>query len=200
MGVKEDLTKLKGNVLKWTSTEEGYRGFLAGLFFVIGWFALLGPLEKRLVVAREERAGLEKLANWVSEIRELESQTGAFEDRMVAEKNPTDWDNYINRAITQSGAIPKVSTERKPESVMDYTFYSREIMVMGTFEQLVELLDLLERGDRYLRVDEFSIRPQNDVLSLRATVRCFVGETTAQKRARMNGMMGSPDPSMNGGA
>ncbi|MAW59789.1 MAG: hypothetical protein CMJ94_03015 [Planctomycetes bacterium] len=187
MGVKEDLVKLKGNVLKWTATDEGYRGFVAGILLVVGWFALLGPLEKRLVQAREDRESLSKLATWVEEIRELEGQTGSFEERMVAEKNPTDWDNYIKAAIGESGAKMLASTERKSESIMDYTFYIRELMVTGSFEQLVELMDLLERGDRYLRIDEFAIRPQNNTLSLRATVRCFVGETTAQKRARMYG-------------
>lgn len=197
MGVKEDLNKLKGNVLKWTSTEEGYRGFVAGVLLVAGWFAILGPLQGRLVQAREDREALEKLATWVEEIRALEGQTGSFEERMVAEKNPADWDNYIQRASVTTGAKVLNSTERKSESIMDYTFYIRELMVSGSFDELVEFMDLLERGDRYLRIDEFSLRPMNGTLSLRATVRCFVGETTAQKRARM---FGPPAEGYGGGA
>ena len=187
MGVKEDLAKLKVTVSGWTSTEEGYRGFIAGVLLVVGWFAILGPLESRLTAAREEKAALSKLATWVDEIRQLESQTSAFEEYMVAEKNPTDWDNYIGRAIEESGATIQVSTERKPEQIMDYTFYLRELMVSGSFEQLTDLMDRLERGNRYLRIDDFSMRPQNGELALRATVRCWVGETTAQKRARAMG-------------
>lgn len=187
MAVKDDLIKLKGTVAGWTSTEDGYRGFVAGLMLVLGWFVILGPLESRLTKAREDKAALSKLSTWVEEIRELESQTGSFEEHMVAEKNPTDWDNYIGRAIHQSGAKMSVSTERKPEPIMDYTFYIRELMVSGSFEQIVELMDLLERGERYLRIDDFSLQPQNGVLMLRATVRCWVGETTAQKRARAMG-------------
>jgi hypothetical protein len=187
MAIKEDLVKLKGTVAGWTSTEDGYRGFVAVVLLVVSWFAVLGPLESRLTKAREEKAALSKLATWVDEIRQLESQTGSFEGHMVAEKNPTDWDNYIGRAIHQSGAKMLNSTERKPEPIMDYTFYIRELMISGSFEQIVELMDLLERGNRYLRVDEFSLRPQGGSLSMRATVRCWVGETTAQKRARSMG-------------
>jgi Tfp pilus assembly protein PilO len=187
MAIKEDLVKLKGTVAGWTSTEDGYRGFVAGLLLVIGWFAILGPLESRLTKAREDRAALSKLATWVEEIRALSAQTGSFEEHMVAEKNTTEWDNYINRAIFASGVKPLNSTERKPEAVMDYTFYIRDLMITGSFEQIVDFMDRLERGERYLRIDEFSLAPQNGELMMRATVRCWVGETTAQKRARAMG-------------
>ena len=46
MGVKEDLVKLKGNVLKWTATDEGYRGFVAGILLgatqIVGLFGASG--------------------------------------------------------------------------------------------------------------------------------------------------------------
>lgn len=187
MAVKDDLVKLKGTIAGWTSTEDGYRGFVAGVLLVVGWFAILGPLESRLTAAREDKAALSKLATWVDEIRQLEAQTSSFEGQMVAEKNTVDWDNYINRAVFASGVKPLNSTERKPEPIMDYTFYIREIMVSGSFEQVADFMDRVERGERYLRIDEFSLAPQNGVLLLRATVRCWVGETTAQKRARAMG-------------
>lgn len=195
MGVKEDLVKLKGTVAGWTATEEGYRGFVAAILFVVGWFAVLGPLEKRLKTAREEKEALSALATWVEEIRELESQTATFEGRMVAEANAAEWDSYILAALTDSGATFISSQERKTEKIKDYTLFIREVVAMGDFEQLVDFMDRLERGERYLRIDEFSLRPQQGELALRCTIRCLVGETTAQRRARMGG----PEP-LDGGA
>lgn len=194
MGVKEDLVKLKGTVVGWTSTEDGYRGLVAGVLFVIGYFLVLGQLEARLVEARDKRDALEDLAAWVDEIRVLEAQTPAFEDRMVSDDDPTDWDKYlmdiIRSTCSEEGFLN--FSERDSKSVKDYTLFVRELVVQGSFEELVECMDRIERGPRFVRIDDFSLTEAQGKLSLRMTVVCFAGETTAQRMARMRG--GGPRP------
>jgi hypothetical protein len=181
MGVKDDLKKLRGIVRGWISTEEGYRGVVAGVLFSVGYFGLIGPLETRLEEARIKHAEVSKVAEMVDQIDHYEEQTLVYQDRLIAADSSAAWGDYVLGMMDISQVIFKSFSEKKSESYTNFEVLGFEVGVVGEYDQLVDFMDRLERGSRYLRIDEFKIGVGQETLLLNCTVRCLAGMTEAQR-------------------
>jgi len=147
-------------------------------------------LSKRLEGARELKASLEDSAAWVDEIRAIEASLPHFEPRMFAERDPNNWDRYLQDFMKSEQAGVEIVNfgSRADKEVKDYVFLIRDIAVRGTFHQLVDFIDRIERGERYVRIEDIAMRAQQDgTLFLRVTLMCFAGETTRLREQRTQG-------------
>ncbi len=192
MGIKEDLVKLRASYREWTSTKEGYRAAVAAGFFLIAWLAVIKPLSGRLATAHEQQESLAQMHAMVAEVRHLEDQSKTFGRRLTPLKAELTWHNYLMDAIRRAEVQMLTVAPLEAESYGNYRRESFEVRVMGDYGHLVRFLDLIERGSRYLRVDELDLgfNPANGGIILNCKVNCLSGTTFDQMREQM---MGQPE-------
>lgn len=183
MDFQKDLDKIKAAIAKRTSTEEGYRGFLALILFVVGYFGIIGQLSKRLDEARELHENTKVTAQYVDDIRHFESQSQVYGERMTPADENADWGQYILDTIEESKAVFERLSPDKANGIGNYKVLKFEVACSGEYFQLIDFMDRLERGIRYVRIDEFEIRAENKSLKLRCQVLCLAGVPYEQQRA-----------------
>ncbi len=91
MDFQKDLEKIKAAIAKRTSTEEGNRGFLALILFVVGYFGIIGKLSTRLDEARALHEKTKTTAQYVDDIRHFEEQSIVYADRMTPPDDKQEW-------------------------------------------------------------------------------------------------------------
>lgn len=202
MDFQKDLDKIKAAIAKRTSTEEGYRGFLALIFFAVGYFGIIGQLSKRLDEARVLHESTKTTAQYVDDIRHFEGQTKIYADRMTPPDDTAEWGQYIMDILDESNVTMQRFSPDKPDGIGNYKVLKFEVGATGEYYQLIDFMDRLERGERYVRIDEFEIAAEQNTLKLRCRILCLAGTTYEDMRESqlaedpppMEGQDPAPDP------
>jgi hypothetical protein len=194
MGVKDDIKKLQGTILGWISTEEGYRGVVAGVVFAVGYFGVIGQLSSRLEEARLKHAEVSKVSEMVDQIHHYEKETLVYQDRLIAADSTAAWGDYVLGMMDVAEVDFRSFSQQKSENFSNFEVLRFEVGVVGEYGKLVDFLDRLERGERYVRIDSFSIGPGQGTLLLTCIVRCLAGMTEEQRLGKLIGEPAGPDP------
>jgi hypothetical protein len=197
MDFQKDLAKIKAAIAKRTSTEEGYRGFLAVIFFAVGYFGIISQLSTRLEEARDLHEKTKTTAQYVDDIRHFEGQGKIYADRMTPPDDTAEWGQYIMDELDESGVAMKRFSPDKPTGIGNYKVLKFEVAATGEYFELIDFMDRLERGSRYVRIDEFEIQAEQSVLSLRCRILCLAGVTYEQQK-QMQAEDGDGEPPMQG--
>jgi hypothetical protein len=199
MDFQKDLEKIKAAIAKKTSTEESYRGFVALIIFAVGYFGVIGKLSTRLEEARVLHEATTTTAQFVTDIRHFEGQSKIYSDRMTPADDNAEWGQYILDILDESGAQMQRFSPDKGEGIGNYKVLKFEVGATGDYYQLVDFMDRLERGERFVRVDDFDIAAEQSTLKLRCRVLCLAGVTYEATRLRQlqgeMGMQEGADPS-----
>ncbi len=84
--------------------------------------------------------------------------------------------------LDESGVGMKRFSPDKPTGIGNYKVLKFEVAATGEYFELVDFMDRLERGSRYVRIDEFEIQAEQSVLSLRCRILCLAGVTYEQQK------------------
>jgi Tfp pilus assembly protein PilO len=150
------------------------RATLAGVLLLIGVFALEEPQVARLATARKEQVEAQKRADASDDLRLLEKQMKVYAPRLAASADLVEWGDYILEKLEKSGATlhsmdPKKTTTSGAFKVVDF-----DLTAQGTYEQLADFIDRLERGERLVRFDRIFLQRMRSTVNLECTVRGLV--------------------------
>jgi Tfp pilus assembly protein PilO len=150
------------------------RATLAGVLLTIGVFAVEEPQVARLATARQQQVEAQKRADASDDLRLLEKQMKVYAPRLAASADLVEWGDYILEKLEKSGATlhsmdPKKTTASGAFKVVDF-----DLTAQGTYEQLADFIDRMERGERIVRFDRIFLQRMRSTVNLECTVRGLV--------------------------
>ena len=146
------------------------RFLLSIVLLGIGLFAVARPMASRL---QESRAELEKqkaVQKAAEQLQQMYNQTKEYEVYTPSEVDQVVWGDYLAGRLEESGA-KLISLEPKKKILKGNVFsiMISEVVAMGTYSQLVDFIDLLERGPRLVRIDALQLERVTDPDGVRLT-------------------------------
>ncbi len=184
MDFQKDLAKIRAAIARKTSTEESYRSFVALIIFAVGYFGVIGKLSTRLEEARVLHESTTTTAQYVSDIRHFEGQSKLYSERMTPADDNAEWGQYILDILDKSGAQMQRFSPDRSEGVGNYKVLKFDVGATGDYFQLVDFMDRLERGERFVRMNDFEIAAEQSTLKLRCRILCLAGVTYEATRLR----------------
>ncbi len=181
MGVKEDCVSLYRYC---TSTQERYHFAVAALILGVGLFGIEMPLVKRLEGAVQEKQTNARDAQLAASIAELMGERQVYQDRLVPTAELVDWQDYVLDALGRSGAVLSLLEPQPILVTGNFKVIELDVTATGTYSQLSDFVDRLERGPRLVRIDQISLAQSNGVLTLICRLRGLVGEADDQAASR----------------
>jgi len=149
------------------------------VLLIVGWLAVLRPQSIALTKARKKvvQAGKQALAaeETVFFTRELEK----YEPYLFAFDDPAMLQAYVRRSVEASGAQLRSFANKKTEPKGVFQVVELDMDVVGTYSELVHLVDLLEHGDKVLRLEKLKLERTKTSILMECTLNGLVKPSLA---------------------
>lgn len=149
---------------------ERLRLAVVGLVTAAGVFVLGRPEAARLAAAKEKAAKLEATAEAAEELHRLVRGSGAYLSRVPKDVDIASWQDYLAQRIEASKVTMRKIEPRKTLQTGPFRVVIIEVTVDGTFPQIVDFMDRIERGERIARLDRISFEKRAAALGVRFQV------------------------------
>jgi Tfp pilus assembly protein PilO len=94
------------------------------------------------------------------------------------------WQNYVIEKIQQSGAKLRQLKPKGNYRKGVFLMVGLEVVVEGEYEKLVDFIDRLERGDRIVRIESFTLDKKRDLPLMQLVVNGLVKVPAGGKKAK----------------
>jgi hypothetical protein len=159
-----------------------FRATLAAALLALGLVAIEGPQALRLCFAHRRLAEAEWRARLADDVRALEQSSAVYRPRLAAGADAEDWRAYITEKLEKSGARA-LSIEPKPSSSAGpLTLVTIDLGAQGSYAEITDFVDRLERGERLVRLDRIFVQRMRDTVDLECTIRALARPTTPEAR------------------
>lgn len=150
------------------------RTYVCGAMLAFGALAIERPAAIHLANALKQQSEAAARADTADDVRFLEKQMKTYEPHLATSADLVEWGDYILGKLEKSGATlqsiePKKTVASGPFKVVDI-----DLTAKGTYEELVDFVDRLERGERIVRLDRVFIQRQRSTVSLECTIKGLV--------------------------
>ncbi len=169
-----DGTKLAALLLRWRAIcadPVTLRACTAAVLLAVGLLAIEAPQAARLRSAREHQRDVEERANASDELRDLEKQVKRYGSRLATNADPLDWESYVSEKLAKSGAVLRAMEPKKTASAGPFTVVDIDLVAQGTYAELADFVDRLERGERLVRLDRIFVQRMGDTVNLECTIK-----------------------------
>ena len=154
---REQIEAIKAKWHAWTHDPVQLRLMVAAAIFLVSMLAYVWPQVTRLQEARLKLEKAEKRKNLATELRHCVDEAESYTGKMPAVEDVTDWQQYVVDKLEGSGVTLRKLEPRKIQVANEFRFVVLEIEAEGMYEPVVDFVDKLERGDRFIRFDRISI-------------------------------------------
>jgi hypothetical protein len=150
------------------------RATIAAVMLMFGVLLVEEPEIARLGSSRDRLAEAETRAHASDDLRQLEKQSKGYSARVATSADLVEWSNYLLEKLEKSGATlhamdPKQTTSAGPFKVVDF-----DLTAQGTYEQLCDFIDRVERGERLVRLDRVFLQRMRNTINLECTIKGLV--------------------------
>ena len=147
------------------------RACVASVILAVGVFAIEAPQAARLRSARLRQEDIEQRANASDELRDLEKQVKRYGPRAAIGGDPVEWGNYVSEKLERSGAVLRAMDPKKSANAGPFTVVDIDLVAQGTYAELADFVDRLERGERLVRLDRIVLQRMGDTVNLECTIK-----------------------------
>ncbi|RMH04946.1 MAG: hypothetical protein D6702_01790 [Planctomycetota bacterium] len=169
--------RLAALIRRWTATAESFQAATAFLILAAG-LAVDLFLGSRLGDARSEIGRLEGNVSQLEEATELMAAVERYRPFLEEEADPVSWQEFIQQQLEESGARLQSTTPGQAVSSGNFQILDLGVRAAGSFLQLTDFLRRLETCGRLIRVDDFALSQEEEVLVLDCKVRIMTGTST----------------------
>lgn len=185
---KQRIEALRGAWTRWTTDPVTFRLLVCLLLVLGGGGLLLRPQALALAKARKAHGKAEKRAHEADELVFYTRQAAAYTPRLFQDTDLVAWQQYVLDALTRSGARMRTLEPKKTEAKGVFRVLELELNCTGTYAQLVDFIDRLERGERVVRVERLRIERRQRDINLELVVKGLVkGAPSADAEAPAEG-------------
>lgn len=185
MGLKEDFKDLGDKLKRLQGDPEKFRFALALAILGFGMVAIKMPLSARIQAKKVELAAAEELADRADRVMQLRKAAALIEDRMNQPSEPSDWQQYLYEIIAETGVAVPQQDKSDPKSVYDFQQIIIPLHLTGTYSQIWNFIDTVERGPRLMRFENINLTLSEGVLTLRCDLYGIA--RTVQEEMMMDG-------------
>ncbi len=154
------------------------------VIFAVGWFAVLDPQAAALAKARKGLATARKQDVRASEAVFYTKQLEGYESHLFESDDPLLLQDYVLDKVDKSGAMLRGTANKKADPRGVFKVIELDLAATGTYSQLADLVDRLERGDKVVRLEKCRLQATKTQIILEATVNALVKPAlAARKRA-----------------
>ncbi|MDJ0521928.1 MAG: type 4a pilus biogenesis protein PilO [Planctomycetota bacterium] len=164
---REQLNALKAKLQKACQDPVKLKLIVSAVIIVFGFFFYCSPQAGRLAEARTKYGKAAEKARLAKESRHVVKQGKTFLDRLPKLEDVSDWQEYVMQRVDEAGAKLRKIEPRRGLMKGKYRIIVLEIEAEGMFEQIVDFVDRLERGERIVRLDRLQLEKRADRMSFR---------------------------------
>jgi Tfp pilus assembly protein PilO len=150
------------------------RMYVCGAMLAFGALCIERPVAQHLASARKEEAEAAVRADTADDVRFLEKQMKTYEPHLATSADLVEWGDYILGKLEKSGATLQSIEPKKTLAVGPFKVVDIDLTAKGSYEELVDFVDRLERGERIVRLDRVFIQRQRSTVSLECTIKGLV--------------------------
>jgi len=169
--MRDAIDRAKLAALAISADPLALRACTAAVLLAVGLLAIEAPLAARLRSAREHRRDVEERANASDELRELEKQVKRYGSRLATSADPLEWESYVSEKLAKSGAVLRAMEPKKSAGAGPFTIVDIDLVAQGTYAELADFVDRLERGERLVRLDRIFVQRMGDTVNLECTIK-----------------------------
>ncbi len=158
---------------------------------VVGWFGVVSPQADALAKARGTLESVRKQDKRASEAVFYTHQVESYEPFLFNSTEPSTLQDYVSRMVTASGAHIRGMVNKKTEAKGPFKIIELELTAYGTFSELADFVDRLERGDKVVRLEKCRLQATKTQIILDCVLNALVrpkGKVVAEA-----GEQGDPD-------
>jgi hypothetical protein len=141
---------------------------------VVGYFVVLDPQATGLAEARDSLVGARKQDRRATDLVFYTHQLEAYEPFLFPDAHPLTLQEYVLEKVQASGASVRGMANKKTESKGVFKVSELELTATGTYSQLVDLVDRLERGDKIVRLEKCRLLGTKTQIILDCSVKGLV--------------------------
>ncbi len=174
-GIDEELlASWRKAASRWIGDEKRVRFGVALAFGLLGQLAVLRPLATALTHARDDHRQARALLEAAEDARFLSGQLAALRAGTASGTDAVGWQSYVLTSIEASGT--RLVGMEPHATILEGPYRIVELLVEaeGAFENLVDLVDRLERGPRLVRLRDLALRPGDETVRMEATLHGLV--------------------------
>lgn len=148
------------------------RLYLVGGILAVAYFLVVGPFAERLQAAHAKLEHVHVVERRATALEHYNAQEASYGPLVHDSSDDVDWQDYVLAKINDAGTVVKSTEPRK--TTRHGTFQVVEIkakVAAQAFEQIVDLIDRLERGERIIRIESITISPREDAIELDMLLR-----------------------------
>jgi Tfp pilus assembly protein PilO len=150
------------------------RFFVCGLILLVGWLTVLGPRADALADADKYLEKSKKQAKRGTDVVFFTNQLEAYEPHLFTDVDPTTLNRYVLDKLKLSGATLKTIAPKKTEARGPFKVIELDLDATGSYTQLVQLVDLLEHGEKVVRLEKVRFQRTKTLIIMELTVNGLV--------------------------
>ena len=155
---------------------------LSVVIVVIGFAGVLRPLQGNIEHSRDLIEEATGLARKVETITELAQQQSFYHDRLQVPSDLVHWQDYVLVAMEEAGCTLVKMEKGDVKRAQDFRIIELDVSLEGSYDQVRDFVDRLERGHRLVRLDQLILEPTgDDSVSLRTKIRGLAAARLEQK-------------------
>lgn len=158
-----------------TATLLASRAHLAAAVLAFGLLVIQWPLSSRLAGARAQREASRLLVEQLREVAALTAQAEVYRDRLAEPADLSSWQELLQDQLARSGCRLLEFTPNANISSGNFEILDFALRATGSYAQLVDFLDRLERSENLVRVDDLGLGIEGRRHVLSAKIRFLTG-------------------------
>jgi Tfp pilus assembly protein PilO len=177
MGLKEDFQDLIEKVSQLRGDPERLRTAIAGVFLVVGLVMVKMPLSARIAGKYVDLHEAKRVAAAADKVQRLEDGVRLFGHRLAFAASPSEWQSYYYQVAEAAGIGITRFEDVATKGIYDFTQTSMEITAIGSYAEVADFVDKLERGTRLVRIEKMRL----SVAEGRLTLQCRLVAITREQ-------------------
>ncbi|MCE5277744.1 MAG: GspMb/PilO family protein [Planctomycetaceae bacterium] len=167
---KARLLQYKAHLVKVLGDPVKMRLAIVAAITLVAAVAIYMPLsdaieqQQRLVAAEKKRLSL------VQDVESLRKQVTDYQDRIGQQSDTNEWVQYLLAGSRAAKVKLRNMESKQPQAVGPYKAVSLAVEVQGTYPQMRQFIEWLDRSDRLLRVDMMRMEKMPDVIVMKVYV------------------------------
>ncbi|HUS90280.1 MAG TPA: type 4a pilus biogenesis protein PilO [Phycisphaerae bacterium] len=137
--------------------------FLVLLILAAVYIPLSGEISSHRALAARQKQRYQS----IRDVEALQREAASYRGRIAKDADTNDWVQYVLSGLREVRLKLRDMTSRPPQSVGPYGTVVLSIEVEGTYTQVRQFVEWMEKSDRLVRVDSIQFMKQPESLVVR---------------------------------
>ncbi len=120
--------------------------------------------QRRLVAAEQKRLSV------VQDVESLRQQVADYQKRISGQSDTNEWVQYLLAGSRSTNVKLRNMESKEPQKVGPYKAVSLAVEVQGTYPQMKQFIEWLDRSERLLRLDMVRLEKMPDLIVMKVYV------------------------------